>query len=252
MDKFTLENYLKKVEVDTKVKYDYRKRFENIRGKITTSWYTIGSKGSLIVHLKIPSEKAKDFFYDVLVEFVNASKDTSHKQFRQSDVKVFSNCPSFVYMNARYCKDKDWLIEWAIPLFDKRVFDESSDSKAKNSIKDTAKKILNEPVKEKPTDIRYEKSLYFSFLYLNALSPVDVMYNAKKSMRVHQESAIIRHIEESDKVESKRKLSVAEDRTHFFRDKEKAERTSHTGSSGKISRTSRVSSTKRTGRTRKI
>ena len=254
MTTFSIENYLKEVEVDSKVKSVYKKRFEEVRNSITSVWYTVGSNGPLVIHVKIPSEKTKNFYYDVLIEFSNANRNSSHKQFRSSPIKVFSNCPSFVYTNAKLCKEKGWLIDWAIDLYNKEVFEEGTNTKV--SMKDKAKEIIDSNVAPKVTDIRYEKSLYFAILYLNAMSPIDVMTMERKAHHLSKPEAIAKHIKDVTWIQDERRLSVAKDRMYTYRDKEKSENSTassrRTSIPSKVSKVSRVSSTKSTGRTRKI
>lgn len=58
------------------------------------------TKDSVIAKVKVPSERNSiltDFvFYDVILEFIK-SEGASDTSFREWDVKVFSNCPSFTF-----------------------------------------------------------------------------------------------------------------------------------------------------------
>lgn len=64
--------------------------------KFKVSFHKMIPGNNVIVHTKVPSETVKGFYYDVLLELVsNGAKD-----YEDCDIKIFSNCPSFVYTYA--------------------------------------------------------------------------------------------------------------------------------------------------------
>ena len=64
--------------------------------KFKISVYRLIPSNTIVVHTKVPSETVHGFYYDVLLELTsNGAKD-----FEECDIKIFSNCPSFVYTYA--------------------------------------------------------------------------------------------------------------------------------------------------------
>lgn len=238
MESFTLGNYLRKVEADPKVKSNYKSRYREVSNQIESNWYIIGDKGPLIIHLRIPSEKVKEVAYDTLFEFPTG-KNTTLKDFKQSEVKVFSNCPSFVYMNAKICKEKGFLIPWASDLINPRAFEDSK--------KDATKEVS---AKDKPNDVRYEKSLYFSALYLNDLNPIDILKRISRAHKVASEKFIVKRIKDTTWVEGNRSFQSAKDKQHMFRDKAKKEK-SESKAKG-VSKMASIPKTKQTSKVNKV
>lgn len=75
----------------------YRERYDKMKTgtkKFSASTYTVSPGGRRIVHVKVPSETLDSFFYDVLLEL---DAPTDAKAITDCEVRIFSNCPSFVY-----------------------------------------------------------------------------------------------------------------------------------------------------------
>ena len=241
MESFTLGNYLRRVEVDPKVKSNYKSRYKEISKSIESNWFIIGDKGPLVIHLRIPSEKVKNVAYDTLFEFATG-KNTTLRDFKQSEVKIFSNCPSFVYMNAKICKEKGYLIPWASELINPRAFEDGK----KDGDNETSKK-------DKPDDVRYEKSLYFSALYLNDLGPLDILKKISRAHKVTSEKFIVNKIKDTSWVEGNRSFQSAKDKQHMFRDKAKEERSaSRIKTTPGISKTTSIPKTKKASKVGKV
>lgn len=183
MDKLSLYQYLKKVEVDSSTKLKYRKRYEEVQGKITSRWYYVNSIDHIVVHILIPSEKV-NVNYDVLVEFPFGKNSATYKNFRNSSIKVYSNCPSFVYMNARLFDQRGYLIPWTKVLYDKATF-ETKEPKEGESPKEY--------------DVRYEKSLYFAALYLDAFNAVQILTYMREAVKIPRVDAILQYLRSPDK-----------------------------------------------------
>ncbi len=183
MDKLSLNWYLKKVEADASTKLKYRKRYEEVQGKIAARWYYINSIDHIVVHITIPSEKV-NVNYDVLVEFPFGKESATFRNFKNSSIKVYSNCPSFVYMNARLFDKKGFLIPWTKILYDKATFE-------------TKEATEGEPVKE--YDVRYEKSLYFAALYLDSFNAIQILTFMREAVKIPRPDAIIQYLRSPDK-----------------------------------------------------
>lgn len=118
-------------------------------GKINFTLYIDKATDRYIIHIKIPSETCKNFYYDaVICFFSNDPKAKSSSTLQDYNVKFFSNDPAFVFTYLRVFLKLDLFFE---------------DMKPKSS-----KLALTEDPKEKnPFGIPgYSKILYFAYLFM--------------------------------------------------------------------------------------
>lgn len=166
--------------------------------------------GRLIVHVKVPSRSLSKFYYDVLLELEPTDGAVS---FGDCNVKIFSNCPSFVYT-------------YAYVFYHLDVGDQSPAAKRKSRtgmIIDTftrkiprdrllmpgtedklGKKVLNnEPSTRNPLGLPYlDSSLYAAIFYLeDATTLPQVM--AQKNYRT--EVQIFTSVMDFDRLMTERK-----------------------------------------------
>ena len=191
----------------------YRDRYQRMilqgkRFKFTLHYVMPG--GRIIVHFKVPSETVNNFYYDVLLE-LNASGGA--KKFEDCHIRIFSNCPSFVYTYAYvfYHLPDDELGKPNIFL------DDLKEKIPQNRIlvKDSEEKLPDEARTERPV-VRspyglplFDKSIYYAVFYL--LEHLDfnrTMYN--KHMATS--TSLLREVEDFDTLMVKRKQQVSRDR----------------------------------------
>lgn len=130
----------------------YTNKFNNIllreNGRI--DYFLYKGKGAIYyIHIKIPSEVVKDFYYDVVIKFIgDAKKVAVFTKLDKYDVQFFSNDPAFVF-NYTYVFGKKG-------LFIKELSQRMSN------------KALHSPAKEKNPDntVGYVKSIYFAYLFM--------------------------------------------------------------------------------------
>lgn len=116
-------------------------------GKINYYLYT--NKDIYIVHIKVPSETVKDFYYDVVLQFYPMnSKDKLSASLNNYGVKFFSNDPAFVFTFAHAMITNKLYIMDLIPKM------------SKEAISTVAK------VRNPKNEIGYVKSLYFAYLIM--------------------------------------------------------------------------------------
>ena len=76
----------------------YRERYNKVISDPKNTFqyriYQYGKDKSTIIHVKVPSETVKGFHYDVLFELFYGD---GVNKIEDCDVKLFSNCPSYVY-----------------------------------------------------------------------------------------------------------------------------------------------------------
>ena len=107
------------------------------------------SKSKYYVYIKIPSEVIEQFYYDVVVEFIEPEdKSLIDSTLKNYDVKFYSNDPSFVFTFAHAFLKNNMFIEELKPVMSKQAI----------------QKVASE---KNPSDqVGYVKSLYFAYLIL--------------------------------------------------------------------------------------
>ena len=187
--RLTIPEYTKMLN-NKKDKYrEYENRYMEIKNKIVVRWYKLQDSKHLVMHFKIPSEKTK-LMYDTLIEFYTNNTDAN--SIRRSEIKVFSNCPSWVFMNARYAKDHNMDIDWANGLFNKETLaPPTEDSKPKE-------------------ELSIEKSLAFSIIHIKNMSDITLMAKAKSAFPMHNGDMLSKFIRNSDWIMEKRGQAKSE------------------------------------------
>ena len=151
----------------------YRERYnvlsQNRSKKFSTTVYDIVPSGRVIVHVRVPSETVDDFHYDVLLEF---SGGGGSGDFGDHDIRVFSNCPSFVYSIAYVMAHWDPDGE---PKDDREMLVDSMRGRLPRNrmlIPGSEVKLGRRPVHEQPV-VRnpmgiplFDKSLYFAIFHV--------------------------------------------------------------------------------------
>ena len=173
-----------KIANTNKEKYkSYETRYDEIRKKIIVRWYKLDNNNHLVMHFKIPSEKTK-LMYDTLIEFYTSYTDAN--SIKRCEIKVFSNCPSWVFINARTANKHSMDIDWAIPLFNK----------------DTLKP--QEEGKEIPDEVKLEKGLAFAIIHLKRMDDITLMSKSKNALHIKNGETLANFIKSSDWVMEKR------------------------------------------------
>lgn len=131
----------------------YTEKFDNVflreAGKINYALYVDEKNDRYIIHIKVPSETVKNFYYDAVIMFYSddpAVKSSSSLQ--EYYVKFFSNDPAFVYTYLKVFLDNDMFIEDLKPKASKLAL--KQDPKVTNPYKIPG----------------YSKILYFAFLFM--------------------------------------------------------------------------------------
>lgn len=183
--RLTIKNYFAMTRLSNK-ENEYINRYNVIRDKVVVKWYRLKSNSHLVMHFKVPSEKTPKLMYDTLVEFYTTT-NTAYS-IRNAEIKVFSNCPSYVFMNARVAKNKNMDIDWANGLFNKETLAPPPEDKADKV----------------PTDLRIERGLFFPLYHIKKMSDIDIMAKATGAHKIHDGKALALFIRDSDWVMEKR------------------------------------------------
>lgn len=208
----------------------YRDRYNKIKNelKFTHDIYTIQPGGRMIVHVKVPSETVKNFWYDILIEVEPSGLVT---KIEDCDIKLFSNSPSFVYSYAHtfYHLDPDFN--------DKDKTDKKLKKNDSGMLIDTLRRkipknrllvhgaentlpeevLYNEPVVRNPAGIPLpDKTIYYGIFYiLDNLTLNDI----KKSRRYRTEGQLLSSVTDFDTLMAKRKQAEARQKAATARER---------------------------------
>lgn len=170
----------------------FNKVFLREAGKINFTLYMDKKKDEYVIHIKIPSETVKNFYYDAVIKFYTDDVATKASNSLQNyKAKFFSNDPAFVFTYLRVFLKEDLFFE---------------DMKPKSS-KEALKK---DPKEKNPYMIPgYSKILYFAFLFMKSKNLFSKVmydsyaepYNAKK---------LLSNVEHTDKKIAERQELGAE------------------------------------------
>ena len=97
-----------------------RAGYEKVRKGIKRRFFTVGS--SFLVAISVPSSSVEDFWYDVVIEFLDAKEND---ELSTKNIRVFSNAPSFVFTYAFVFEERALLIPFLKKLIPKEVFKEA-------------------------------------------------------------------------------------------------------------------------------
>lgn len=198
------------VKLNTKgIIEEYRDKYDQLLSsgkKFKHDTYTVTPGNKVIVHIKVPSETVDNFYYDVLFEL---TAEKSAADFRDCDIKVFSNCPSFVYTVAYVFAH--WNPDSKNPAKKTGMMIDSLRGKLPRDrmlIPGTEKALGRKPVHEKPV-VRnpmgiplFDKSIYFAIFYM-----LDEM-EYRSTMENHHNvsmSRVVATVMEFDKLMAQRK-----------------------------------------------
>lgn len=186
----TIKSYMKLLDASPEKRAEYDKRYASIADQIDARWYSMS--GHVILDVRIPSEKTSKVFYDVLLEFT-VGVSTTMKDFVNANVSVFSNCPSFVFSNAKLCYEHGMGIGWAKSLLNQATL-ESKKEEPGTEAKE----------KEPQTTIKCEKSLYYAMKYLISMNAIQLFTLLNGAVKVNNPNSILMHIKNADKTMDKR------------------------------------------------
>ena len=184
---------------------DYTHRFNNIllreNGKINYNVYK-DKHGAYYVHIKIPSEVVKNFYYDVVLKFTGTGDQIRNLTgLNNYKVQFFSNDPAFVYTYAHVFLKNDLFIKELASKMSRRALKEAPNEKNPNKL------------------VGYVKSLFFAYLFmqqrglfnpihLTTAQPLDLKYLL--STIEDADTKIRKRQEEGEKVSKAKKIAVSD------------------------------------------
>lgn len=207
------------MKIETKgVIEGYRERYDALRSDASKPFkydiYTMTPGNRIVVHIKEPSETVNNFYYDVLFEI---SADKSAANFGDCDIKIFSNCPSFVYTVAYVFAH--WNPDTGkVERGNKGLLIDSLKGKLPKErmlIPGIERKLGTEPIRKAPV-VRnpmgipmFDKSVYFAAFYLTEEIPFKSVinnHNFKAARQVFDNVSDFEHLmNERKRLEQKQK-----------------------------------------------
>lgn len=125
---------------------DLEKEFETLDARFASKLYK--RHRDYIFHIVVPSASREDVSYDVVLEFRDTQIPKDVTRLDHIPMRVFSNCPSFIFTYANAFRKYDLLCRWL-----------------ENKYRPDVKKKVAE-VKNQYSIIGLERSLYLSMLYI--------------------------------------------------------------------------------------
>ena len=175
----------------------YRERYDALikrpEAKFQVQTYKVSPNHQIMVHVKVPSETVNKLHYDVLLAL---SPEKGTMDLLDCDVKIFSNCPSFVYSVAYIFAHWDPDAKPGTNTKGKGMMIDTLKGKLPRDrmlIPGTEKKLGKQPVHDPPV-VRnplglplFDKSIYYAIFYLQDNVPYDQIirtYNNVSMARV--------------------------------------------------------------------
>ena len=175
-------------------------------GTFNTVMYYDKKSDRHFIHMKVPSEVVKDFYYDVVVEFYPISiGNKTDPTLRNYGVRFFSNDPAFVFTYEYVFSKNDLLIKELKPRASKVA-------------------LRNKPDERNPyLTPGYVKSLYFCFLHMQSRSLFNKVH-WKNYAQPFSAKVLVASVEDSDKKVAERQELGKETERKKYRDKLKQEK----------------------------
>lgn len=138
----------------TQQKEDMARQFQQLATKFACKIYKY--RDEAIFHVIVPSRDRPNVSYDVLLETKMGDMTSSQINVNDVNVKVFSNCPSFIFTYAHAFREKNMTIPWLDNKYRVEVKKKNASSKNEYGI------------------IGMERSLYLACMYLVKTRRTDI------------------------------------------------------------------------------
>lgn len=187
------------------IRNTYMRKFDNIllreNGKIEYYLYKDSKSNTFWIHVKVPSEIVKNFYYDVIFKFsATQNVDSGGQDLFKYNVKFYSNDPAFVFTYAHVFLENNLFIKELSSKMSREAL--RKDPKEKNANK----------------DIGYVKAIYFAYLLmqnrkLNKKNKFELEckpFDLKKILESVEDAdtKIAKRQEEGSKVSRKKKITL--------------------------------------------
>lgn len=205
----------------------YRERYDALikrpEAKFHVQTYRVSPNHQIMVHVKVPSETVNKLHYDVLLAL---SPEKGTMDLLDCDVKIFSNCPSFVYSVAYIFAHWDPDAKPGITTKGKGMMIDTLKGKLPRDrmlIPGTEKKLGKQPVHDPPV-VRnplglplFDKSIYYAIFYLQDNVPYDRIIRTHNNVSM---ARVVASVEDFERLMSyRRKLEQEQKRQKALQQK---------------------------------
>ena len=156
-------------------------QYEQLSSRMSVKWYSLNDN-LYIAHVKIPSRKHDQLFYDVLLQF-DISTVTSYT-INDATMRIFSNCPSFTYTYAYVYNERNELIDWLRSKYNKDILKKRPENRNPDQI------------------LNYERSIYLACKYLSANSRNYVSRIKATAVTTKNTRIILSEVRTNDEIET--------------------------------------------------
>lgn len=205
----------------------YRDRYDALikrpEAKFQVQTYKVSLNHQIMVHVKVPSETVYTLHYDVLLAL---SPEKGTMDLLDCDVKIFSNCPSFVYSVAYIFAHWDPDAKAGTNAKGKGMMIDTLKGKLPRDrmlIPGTEKKLGKQPVHDPPV-VRnplglplFDKSIYYAIFYLQDNVPYDQIIHTHNNVSM---ARVVASVEDFERLMSyRRKLEQEQKRQKALQQK---------------------------------
>lgn len=205
----------------------YRERYDALikrpEAKFQVQTYKVSPNHQIMVHVKVPSETVNKLHYDVLLAL---SPEKGAMDLLDCDVKIFSNCPSFVYSVAYIFAHWDPDAKPGTTTKGTGMMIDTLKGKLPRDrmlIPGTEKKLGKQPVHDPPV-VRnplglplFDKSIYYAIFYLQDNVPYDQIIHTRNNVSM---ARVVASVEDFERLMSyRRKLEQEQKRQKALQQK---------------------------------
>lgn len=205
----------------------YRERYDALikrpEAKFQVQTYKVSPNHQIMVHVKVPSETVHTLHYDVLLAL---SPEKGTMDLLDCDVKIFSNCPSFVYSVAYIFAHWDPDAKPGTTTKGKGMMIDTLKGKLPRDrmlIPGTEKKLGKQPVHDPPV-VRnplglplFDKSIYYAIFYLQDNVPYTQIIHTHNNVSM---TRVVASVEDFERLMSyRRKLEQEQKRQKALQQK---------------------------------
>ena len=138
----------------------FQKLYREQRKNFSVTFFRLPKDQKVVCRITVPSEELNkvNFTYDTMVEFTyppsaqGLPTSVNFDSLKHMSIRVFSNSPGFTFTYAYVFNQEDLIIDWMKPRLSRRSLTEAPDKRNPDYT------------------LGFEKSLYFSMLYLQEFS----------------------------------------------------------------------------------